>query len=118
MSTPIAPNAPMAPNAPIALIELDALPVGRGRRVCRAGLDLALFRVGDMVYAIDDSCPHAGGALSNGKLQGTRITCPVHGLKFEIDPERQADPAALQVRKYAVRVVDGMVVLDTPDPAA
>ena len=53
-------------STPIPLIELSALPEGRGRRVCKAGLDLAVFRIGDAVYAIDDSCPHAGGAKSNG----------------------------------------------------
>ena len=99
-------------TTPLALIALDALPQGRGRRVCKAGLDLALFRVGDAVFAIDDSCPHAGGSLANGKLQGTRVACPAHGLKFELDPARAADPAALQVRKYAVWVSDGMLMLD------
>jgi 3-phenylpropionate/trans-cinnamate dioxygenase ferredoxin subunit len=101
-------------KTPIPLIELDALPSGRGRRVCKAGLDLAVFKVGDVVYAIDDSCPHSGGSLSNGKLDGTRVTCPVHGLQFDIDPACPARPATLQVKKYAVRAVDGMVMLD-PD---
>ncbi len=101
-------------KTPIPLIELDALPQGRGRRVCKAGLDLAVFRVGDAVYASDDSCPHAGGSLSNGKLQGTRAACPVHGLKFDLDPACAAGPAALQLRKHAVRAIDGMVMLD-PD---
>ena len=53
--------------ATIPLIELSALPEGRGRRICKAGLDLALFRIGDAIYAIEDSCPHGGGSLSNGK---------------------------------------------------
>ena len=91
----------------------DALPQGRGRRVCKAGLDLAVFKVGDAVYAIDDSCPHAGGSLSNGKLQGARVSCPVHGLKFDLDPSCPAGPATLQVKKYTVRAVDGMAMLET-----
>lgn len=98
--------------APIALIALDALPQGRGRRVCTAGLDLAVFKVGDAVFAVDDSCPHQGASLSNGKLQGSRVTCPAHGLKFDLDPGCPAGAAMLQVKKYAVRVVDGMVMLD------
>jgi nitrite reductase/ring-hydroxylating ferredoxin subunit len=40
----------MAPWIP--LIVLSELPEGRGRRVCKAGLDLALFRIGDTAYAI------------------------------------------------------------------
>jgi nitrite reductase/ring-hydroxylating ferredoxin subunit len=95
----------------IPLIELSALPEGRGRRVCKAGLDLAVFRIGDAVYAIDDSCPHAGGSLSNGKLQGTRVTCPVHGLKFSLDRTCPPSVPTLEAKKHAVHVVDGMVVL-------
>ena len=99
-------------NTLIPLIEVDALPPGRGRRVCKAGLDLVVFKAGDAVFAIDDSCPHAGGSLSNGRLQGTRVTGPVYGLKFELDPGRSAGPATLQVKKYAVHTVDSIVMLD------
>ncbi len=98
-------------SIPIPLIELSALPKGRGRRVCKAGLDLAVFRIGDAVYAIDDSCPHAGAPLSNGKLQGTRITCPAHGLKFSLDRACPPSALTLEVKKYAAHVVDGIVML-------
>jgi 3-phenylpropionate/trans-cinnamate dioxygenase ferredoxin subunit len=103
--------------APIPLIELSALPVGRGHRVRKAGLDLAVFRIGDAVYAINDSCPHQGGSLSNGKLQGTRVTCPVHGLKFNLENVCQPGPPTLQAKKYAVHVEDGMVMLNPGDPS-
>jgi nitrite reductase/ring-hydroxylating ferredoxin subunit len=101
-------------STPIPLIELSALPEGRGRRVCKAALDLAVFRIGDAVYAIDDSCPHAGGSLSNGKLQGTRVTCPVHGLKFDLDIVRQPSVPTLQAKRYPLLVIDGIVLL-APD---
>lgn len=100
----------------IPLVDLGALPAGRGLRVCKAGHDLAVFRVGDAVFVIDDSCPHAGGSLANGQLNGTRLRCPVHGLIFELDPACPPGPAMLQARKHRVRVVDGMVMLDPPDP--
>lgn len=105
----------------IPLAELGALPAGRGLRVCRAGLDLALFRIGDTAFAIDDSCPHAGGSLANGRLVGSRVRCPVHGLMFELDRPCQPGspgPPMLEARKHAVRVVDGMVMLDRREPAS
>ena len=103
--------------ATIPLIELSALPEGRGRRVCKAGLDLALFKIGDAVYAIEDSCPHNGGSLSSGKLQGTRVTCPVHRLTFSLENVCPSGPPNLQAKKYAVRVADGMVMLTPDDPS-
>ncbi|MBP6777352.1 MAG: Rieske 2Fe-2S domain-containing protein [Piscinibacter sp.] len=96
-------------QAAIPLVELSALPEGRGRRVCRAGFDLALFRIGDAVYAIEDSCPHAGASLSNGRLHGRRVTCPAHGLKFDLAGAGGAP--LLEARKCPVQVVDGVVML-------
>ena len=104
--------------APIPLIELSALPEGRGRRVCAAGLDLAVFRIGDAVYAIDDSCPHNGASLSNGRAQGAHVSCPAHGLRFRLAPGCPGNAAALQARTYSVRTVDGTVMLDAVEPAS
>jgi 3-phenylpropionate/trans-cinnamate dioxygenase ferredoxin subunit len=100
----------------LSLIELSALTAGRGRRVCKAGLDVAVFRIGDAVYAIDDSCPHAGGSLANGKVEGKRVTCPAHGMKFDLDHVCRPGLPTLQARKYAVHVVDGMVMLARGTP--
>lgn len=45
---------------------------------------IAVFRVGDAVYAIDDVCTHDGGPLAEGELSGYEIACPRHGAKFDI----------------------------------
>jgi 3-phenylpropionate/trans-cinnamate dioxygenase ferredoxin subunit len=100
----------------IPLIEFSALPEGRGRRICASGLDLAVFRLGDAVYAIDDSCPHAGASLSSGRLQGASVTCRAHGLRFRLEHGCGESPAALQPATYSVRTVDGMVMLDAARP--
>jgi len=83
-----------------------------------AGFDLAVFKVGDAVYAIDDSCPHAGASLSGGKLEGSRVQCPSHGLCFELRQDCPASTPTLEVRKHTVVVVDGMVMLDTTASSA
>jgi 3-phenylpropionate/trans-cinnamate dioxygenase ferredoxin subunit len=103
--------------ATIPLIELSALPEGRGRRICKAGLDLALFKIDETVYAIEDSCPHNGGSLSNGSLQGKRVKCPVHGLMFDLDSAAQTGAPTFEAKKYAVHIEDGMVMLTPDDPS-
>ncbi|MDA1343878.1 MAG: Rieske (2Fe-2S) protein [Proteobacteria bacterium] len=30
-----------------------------------------------------DRCPHLGAALSGGKVQNNRLTCPFHGFAFD-----------------------------------
>ena len=48
------------------------------------GASIALFNVERNLYAIDDACPHSGGSLSGGKLEGLMLQCPAHGLKLAL----------------------------------
>ena len=57
---------------------------GTMREVKVEGHDILLARVADKYYAIDNRCPHFGGNLSRGRLEGTVVTCPLHGSQFDI----------------------------------
>ena len=48
------------------------------------GRGIALFNVEGALYAIDDSCPHAGSSLLNGALSGRTVQCRAHGLRFDL----------------------------------
>ena len=43
-----------------------------------------MTRVKDSYYAASNRCPHLGGDLSAGRLEGTVITCPRHGSQFDL----------------------------------
>lgn len=49
-----------------------------------AGRQILLARVGNDFYAADNRCPHMGGNLSMGKLDGTIVTCPLHHSQFDL----------------------------------
>ena len=46
--------------------------------------EILLARVGEKYYAVNNRCPHMGGKLSQGKLEGTIVTCPRHGSQFDL----------------------------------
>ena len=48
------------------------------------GREVLLARVGGKYYATDNRCPHMGGKLAQGKLEGTVVTCPLHGSQFDL----------------------------------
>jgi 3-phenylpropionate/trans-cinnamate dioxygenase ferredoxin component len=48
------------------------------------GRAIALFNVDGALYAIDDSCPHAGASLLTGILEGRTVRCRAHGLRFDL----------------------------------
>ena len=93
---------------------MDRLVEGIPRLVRVGGDDIAVFRVGDEVHAIDDLCSHAEASLSEGEQRGYTITCPQHGGKFDIRTGRATRfPAVSPVRSYPVRVEGNDVLIDT-----
>lgn len=52
------------------------------------GRSILVARVRDNYYAADNRCPHMGGKLSQGKLEGTVVTCPLHGSQFDLKDGR------------------------------
>ncbi|MFQ5947637.1 MAG: Rieske (2Fe-2S) protein [Acidimicrobiia bacterium] len=97
---------------PVRVAALEELPKGRGVRVEVAGHRVAMFRIEDDVYALDDRCSHAEASLAEGELWGKSIECPRHGSEFDlITGEPNALPATRPVPVYEVEVVDGEVFL-------
>ena len=57
---------------------------GTMRMVELEGHELLVARVGDRYLITDNRCPHLGGHLSRGVLEGTVVTCPVHHSRFDL----------------------------------
>ena len=57
---------------------------GSMKEVTAEGRAILLARVGDRYYATDNRCPHMGGRLSQGELEGVVVTCPLHGSQFDL----------------------------------
>lgn len=57
---------------------------GAMKKVSIEGQDILVARIGSNYYAIGNKCPHLGGDLSKGTLEGTVVTCPLHGSQFDL----------------------------------
>lgn len=77
------------------------------------GKTLALVNLGDQIYALDDSCPHEAGPLSEGDIDGTDLVCPWHASHFDVRTGRVTmDPAVEDVATYKVRIVGDAVEVE------
>jgi 3-phenylpropionate/trans-cinnamate dioxygenase ferredoxin subunit len=106
--------------------KIKELKSGTMKVVSAGGREILLTRVGDKYYAADNRCPHMKGDLSQGKLEGTVVTCPVHGSQFDISNGRVVRwlkgglmsklGSALKMSKaltvYNVKVEDGKVLVE------
>lgn len=82
---------------------------GAGRIVDVAGRWIALFRVGDDFFAVDNACPHMAGPLGSGSLDGYVVTCPLHYWKIDVRTGCSPTNEFVRVSHYEVRVRDGWV---------
>jgi 3-phenylpropionate/trans-cinnamate dioxygenase ferredoxin subunit len=66
----------------------DELKEGAMMKVKVAGRWILVANVGEVYFAADNRCPHMGGDLSKGTLEGTILTCPLHHSKFDLTDGR------------------------------
>jgi nitrite reductase/ring-hydroxylating ferredoxin subunit len=90
----------------------------RPRVFKRPPRQVALFRVGERVFAVDNRCPHEGYPLAEGKVDGACVlTCNWHNWKFRLE-DGECLLGGDNVRAYPAKVEDGQVWVDFTDPPA
>lgn len=84
----------------------DVIEVGVG------GGALALYRLGDEVYATAAQCTHGAAQMCDGFLEGYEIECPLHQGRFDIRTGKALnEPLTEDIRTYPVRCEDGRVLV-------
>ena len=95
--------------------ETKDLSPGQVMAVEVGGNRIALFNVDGTIYAIDDTCTHEGGPLSEGELEGTTVICPWHGANFDVCTGKNLTPPAPdEVSSYNVRVEGNDIQVEFP----
>ena len=61
-----------------------------------------LANVDGAFYALDNRCPHMGGSLADGNLEGATLSCPRHGAKFDVRTGKNVGGAKLAFIKAKV----------------
>ena len=72
------------PNAWTKVATTDQVAPGAAIKVEVNGQELALYNVEGKFYATSNICPHQGGPLHEGMLEGTQIVCPWHAWVFDV----------------------------------
>lgn len=94
------------------VLALDDLSEGKPTRVEADGTPVMLLRQGDAILALAATCPHLGGPLDEGKIDGETVTCPWHGSVFRLrDGALVHGPSTFPVPSYEVRVEGGRIAI-------
>ena len=97
----------------IDVAALEDIPV-RGARVVKTKLGcVGLFRTAaDEVFALENSCPHKKGPLSEGIVHGSSVTCPLHNWVISLETGMVQGLDEGQVATYATKLDGGRILLD------
>jgi len=96
------------------------IPPGSKLKVTLRGRTLLIVNHGGSYYAADNKCPHMGGSLYDGKLDGTVVTCPRHGSVFDLATGKVMQPGKLMfvnvkvsdLKRYAVKVEGSDILVE------
>ncbi len=89
-----------------------SLGLGRAKKVFCGDHRIAVFNDAGTLRAVDDTCTHVGGSLSEGPCDDGIVTCPWHGAQFRLaDGEGLGPPAYRRLRTYPVSIQNGMIVV-------
>ena len=84
-------------------------PPGTALECVAADRIVALFNVNGQFYALDGICPHQGGPLGKGRLEGCLVTCPWHGWQFDVTTGQHQTSQSLVHPHFEIRVQDGEI---------
>ena len=89
---------------------ISELKPGEGKVVHALGREIALFNLNGQFCAIDNTCPHQGGPLGEGMLDGDEVICPWHGWTINVKNGSCSFNPRVKVDAFAVKV-EGQDVL-------
>jgi 3-phenylpropionate/trans-cinnamate dioxygenase ferredoxin subunit len=74
--------------------------------------NIAVFKLEDGYYAIDNSCSHEEASLAEGEIEDGEVECPLHGARFDIRTGKNLSfPAVIPVKSYQVKVENSEIFL-------
>jgi nitrite reductase/ring-hydroxylating ferredoxin subunit len=77
------------------------------------GPPVAVFRVDDEFFAVDDTCTHDNYSLADGYIDGPIVECPLHMAKFDVRTGKVLClPATRDLAAYPVKVEAGVVFVE------
>jgi nitrite reductase/ring-hydroxylating ferredoxin subunit len=98
-----------------AVLPAAELPEATPTRAALGATGLILVRRGNIVYALKETCPHAGGPLAEGHLEGDTIVCPWHGSALRLsDGAVRHGPATSRQVAYRARINGEQVEVQGP----
>jgi len=97
--------------AEIIVGTIEDIPEGSAKMVTAGDREIAVFNVEGEFFAISNTCPHRGGPLSEGSVDGCVVSCPLHNWQFNVQTGQCLISSNIKVPTYKVEVRDDQIIL-------
>lgn len=98
----------------VRVADVAEIPEGTGKEVVAGDQIIAVFHAQGTFTALDGVCPHAGGPLAKGRINGCIVTCPWHGWQFDVQTGRHCLNANLTQPSFPTKVEGTDVWVELP----
>jgi nitrite reductase/ring-hydroxylating ferredoxin subunit len=111
------PQVPAMPVKPAAeperpMIRSQEIAEGSAKLLRSKGEEMAIFKSNGQLYGIQNICPHEGGQLCNGWIEGGEVVCPLHGYKFDLKSGACSTDPKLRVKVFRLVAQDDQFTLE------
>jgi len=83
-----------------AMVRSQDIAEGSAKLLRAKGEEMAVFKSNGQLYGIQNICPHEGGQLCNGWIEGGEVVCPLHGYKFDLKTGACSTDPKLRVKVF------------------
>ena len=97
----------------VRLVNRHAMPAGTGRAFAVGRYDVALFNIDGQFFALENACPHQGGPIADGWIEGMTVTCPWHAWCFDLPSGKMTLGDFAWIPRFEVRVEGEDVYVST-----
>jgi nitrite reductase/ring-hydroxylating ferredoxin subunit len=99
----------------VSVAQVDQIPPGTAQAFPVGDYEVALFNVEGTFYAVENTCPHQGGPLAEGWIEGPIVTCPWHAWCFDVRNGKMTLGDLATVETFEVQI-DGSTVAISSEP--
>jgi nitrite reductase (NADH) small subunit len=93
---------------------LTELPPGTVTEVSSGARPFAVVNCSGEIICFDGTCPHAGGPLGQGMVQGDMLVCPWHGWEYYCKTGVNDSDEDIVLERFPVLVEKGEIFVEVP----
>jgi len=100
----------------IQVLDITDIELNRSVSVNLNGKNILICNTEEGFFAVQDMCTHALIPLCGGLIQGTLISCPLHGAVFDLKTgEVMAPPAFEDLKTFKLKIEGTLISIQNPE---